>query len=140
MVGILGVVALLLVACAGASPTPVSAPPTPTPAATRTNAEIAAILSDSVDVVFCAEAPKPSWCSQIRKNGKLYAIEVDGTTVFVGSKLPNTKAGKKAALAMCKDLAPLHFDDDAKDLGVAHFHVFDASGEQILAECNIPGY
>ena len=108
--------ALLVAACSGSSPTSVPATATPTPEPTRTDAEVAAILSDSVDQVYCAEQPKPIWCSSIRKNSKLYAIEVDGTTVFVGSNFPNTKAGKKAAATMCEDLAALHFDDDAKDL------------------------
>lgn len=132
--------AILLVGCgAAATPTPTSLP-TPTPAPTRTDAEIAAVLSAGVDDVYCGSKPKPNWCSAIGKADKAYAIEVDGTTVFVGSKLPNSAAGKKLATSMCRDLAATHFDENGNDLGVVHFHVFDGTGSEIIADCNIPGY
>jgi PBP1b-binding outer membrane lipoprotein LpoB len=134
--------AILVAGCDGAATTP--AAPSSTPAATeeptRSDAEIAAVLIDTVDEVYCGEAPKPAWCKAIAKVGKSYAIEVDRTTVFVASKLPNNTAGKKLAMSMCRDLAATHFDENGIDLGVAHFHVFDGTGGEIIADCNIPGY
>ncbi len=103
--------AILLAGCGGvAAPTPAPLP-TPTPEPTRSDAEIAAVLSATVDEVYCGSEPKPAWCKAIAKAGKAYAIEVDGTTVFVGSKLPNSAAGKKLATSMCQDLAATHFDE-----------------------------
>ena len=132
--------AILLAGCGGvAAPTPAPLP-TPTPEPTRSDAEIAAVLSATVDEVYCGSEPKPAWCKAIAKAGKAYAIEVDGTTVFVGSKLPNSAAGKKLATSMCQDLAATHFDENANDLGVVHFHVFDGTGSEIIGECEIPGY
>jgi len=101
---------------------------------------VAAILNDSIDLLYCGEAPKPKWCASIARRGKAYNIEVDGNSVFIIAKLTNSSKSRATAAAMCADIAAANFDADAKPLGLDHFHVFDKNGDKELADCNRPGY
>jgi hypothetical protein len=137
------VLALIVTGCAGAGGTatptaPPSAPtaaPTATPEPTRAPADIVAVLGDSVDVLYCTDDPKADWCASLARKAKLYNIDVQATSVFIATKLADNAEGRQLADWMCRDIAALHYDENAVDLGVRQFHVLDKTGQIELAKC-----
>jgi hypothetical protein len=110
--------------------------------ATRTDSEIAAILSGLVDSVYCGDVqryePNPEWCSRLGRTGGNYAIEVHGTSVFISASPADSTDDRRLATTMCGPLAAIHFDRNGEDLGVRHFHILDASGSNVIGVCDIP--
>ncbi|MFL5671976.1 MAG: hypothetical protein ACJ77C_07790 [Chloroflexota bacterium] len=143
------VVGLVVAGCAGpaattaptAAPTATALPtgaPTATSLPTRAPADIAAELGDSVDVLYCANDPKADWCASLPRKGKLYTFDVQATSVFIATNLADNAEGRQLAGWMCPDIAALHYDEHAVDLGVRQFHVLDRTGQIELATCEAP--
>lgn len=129
-------VAVFLAGCgAAATPTP---RPTATPEPTRSPAQIAAIISDSIDLLYCAEEPSPDWCGNLVGKPGAYAVEVDDDLVQIRMTFKSDKKGEAAAMKACQNIAVAHFDDNAEPLGVTEYWVLDKGGETILAMCFIP--
>jgi hypothetical protein len=139
------VVSLLVVLAAagcGGSAARSAAPATPAPTeeATRAPEDVAAVLSDSIGLLYCEDDPKAAWCKSIAKDGDAYAVEVDGNSVFIRSKLKDNAKGRDTAAEICTSIAAANFDEQGEPLGIDHVHVFNAAGDKELAKCNRPGY
>ena len=108
-------------------PTAADADETATPG-TYTDAEQAAILEDSIGIVYCDEEPKPEWCSAYQ------SLEVEDGWAYISSSL----GGGDAAFAegMCADIAAVTYDDDAELIGVTDVQIY-AAGGQALADCDV---
>ncbi len=130
------VVGLVVAGCAGpAERTGPTAAPTATPLPTRAPADIAAEIGDSVDGLYCTDDPKADWCASLARKGRLYNIDVQATSVFIATKLADDANGRQLADWMCRDIAALHYDENAVDLGVRQFHVLDGTSQIELAKC-----
>jgi hypothetical protein len=85
-----------------------------TPDATRT-----AAMQDNIVVLF-AEEPRPDWCEfLVHINGKT-ELAVFDTAAWVAAKPGITP---DLADSMCRDIASVVFDDNAKPRGIQHVHV-----------------
>ena len=118
---------LLLTGC-GASP-PVDEPTerpaeqTVQPDPDAENAEMTALLNDSIEVVYGSE-PQPDWYPALQD----LSVSNDGWAAVVTSN-------PDFAEAMCQNIAAVTFDDNTEPIGVTDVIVFDAAGE-VLTDCD----
>jgi hypothetical protein len=119
---------VVLAACGGVTPTPrPTEVPTPTP-----RADIAAQITDTIDLLMCAEPPSPSWCKYLRKTAGLYDVTLADGILTVGTVIPDTAKGMDLAREMCLFLGGTHYDDNAVDLGYYLVRIYRGSLEMAI--------
>jgi len=127
-------VALLFVlaACSSPDPTPEPTPepaePTPTPGR-YTDAEQAALLDESIGIVYCDTTPSPEWCGVYRE------LVVEDRWAYVLTTL--SEGDEEFADSMCRDIATVTYDDEAQPIGVTDVLIYAADGENALADCDV---
>ena len=120
--------ALAILTACGTLYAPTDTPTDPPTAEIDPNAENAgmtALLNDSIEVVYASE-PQPEWYPALKD----MSVSNDGWAAVITSN-------PDYAEAMCRDIASVTFDDDAKPIGVTDVIVFDLAGE-VLTECDVP--
>jgi hypothetical protein len=125
-------VAVFLAGC-GAASTPTAAAqrtslPTPTPQPTMAPTAVAKTVGETIDLLYCAEAPKSDWCKTLVKQDGAYTIEVKDDLVNIRMDLRLNKKGKAAAMVACQNIAVAHFDENGQPLPVKEYWVLDKTG------------
>jgi hypothetical protein len=113
-------------------------PPTSTPVPTmRPGTDIVRILTETMDYA-CME-PAEDWCGKyVRKTAEgVYQLEpVPPNTLIMATSFPDTPAGRRKAMVLCKTLAASPFDEEGLDLGYEHVSVLGGATE--LVSCDWP--
>ena len=126
----------ILAGCSGTTPT--TAPATAIPSATHSPADVARIVGESIDLLYCGEAPKPAWCATLTVAAGHYDIGVTETMLAIGTHLGTNTKGKALAADLCASVAAASFDDNAVPLGFTHVVVV-GPGQKVIAQCDTGG-
>lgn len=124
---------LLLAACSpSAAETPDAEPPVEepsvtTPASGYSDAEQAAILDESIGLVYGTE-PQANWFSAYRE------LIVEDGWAYINTTL--TTAELPLAEGMCQNIAAITFDDNAEPIGVTDVLIFGLDMEG-LTDCDV---
>ena len=126
---------LVLAACGETTPTPrPTEVPTPTP-----RADIADQMTDTIDLLMCAEQPSPDWCKYLPMKKSLYDVTMADGTLTVGTVIPrHGQEGFDLARQMCLFLGGAHYDDNAVDLGYYYVEIELKDGEPVRCPTTNP--